>query len=73
MNRAERPFVPGQEARIVFGDGEFRVISPGSFVRCAVSGAAIRLEDLRYWSVARQEAYASPVEALIQEKRNGRG
>jgi hypothetical protein len=27
---------------------------------CAVSGAAIPLEALRYWSVTRQEAYASP-------------
>ncbi|MGI9511433.1 MAG: DUF2093 domain-containing protein, partial [Anderseniella sp.] len=29
------------------------------FVRCAVTNQAIRLDDLRYWSVDRQEAYAS--------------
>lgn len=40
-------------------DGEFRVLSQGEFVRCAVSGEPISLSDLRYWSVDRQEAYAS--------------
>ncbi|MDP9138537.1 MAG: DUF2093 domain-containing protein, partial [Pseudomonadota bacterium] len=36
----------------------------GEFVRCAVSGAPIRLEELKYWSVPRQEAYASAELAL---------
>jgi hypothetical protein len=40
-------------------DGEFQVISPGDFVRCAVTGEPIELPDLRYWSVELQEAYAS--------------
>jgi len=38
----------------------FRVLSPGKFVLCAVSGEAVPLDALRYWSVPRQEAYASP-------------
>jgi hypothetical protein len=37
----------------------FRVLAPGDHVLCAVTGAPIALEDLRYWSVDRQEAYAS--------------
>lgn len=37
----------------------FRVLSHGDHVPCAITGAPIPLEDLRYWSVARQEAYAS--------------
>lgn len=37
----------------------FRVLSPGTHVRCAVTGDAVSLETLRYWSVVRQEAYAS--------------
>jgi hypothetical protein len=37
----------------------FRVLSPGDHVVCAVTGARIALQDLRYWSVERQEAYAS--------------
>lgn len=38
----------------------FRVLSPGKFVLCAVSGEAVPLDALRYWSVVRQEAYATP-------------
>ncbi|WP_430912511.1 DUF2093 domain-containing protein [Methylobacterium sp. sgz302541] len=48
------------EAMVEYGDGTMRVVKPGSFVRCAVTGEAIPLDDLRYWSVERQEAYASP-------------
>lgn len=56
---------PGTEAKLDYLDGEFRVKTPGSFVRCAVTGVPIPLEDLRYWSVDRQEAYATP-EAVMQ-------
>jgi hypothetical protein len=38
----------------------FRVVRPGAFVLCAVSGERVPLDMLRYWSVDRQEAYASP-------------
>jgi hypothetical protein len=53
------------EAEIKYLDGDFRVVKPGAFVRCAVTGAVIPLEELKYWSVERQEAYASP-EAVAQ-------
>ncbi len=46
-------------ATLVYGPNGFRVVRPGRFVLCAVSGEAIALEELRYWSVDRQEAYAS--------------
>jgi hypothetical protein len=46
-------------ARLAYGPNGFRMLAPGDHVLCAVSGAAIALEDLRYWSVERQEAYAS--------------
>ncbi|HSG57656.1 MAG TPA: DUF2093 domain-containing protein [Paracoccaceae bacterium] len=35
------------------------MIRPGTFVLCAVTGVAVDLEELRYWSVERQEPYAS--------------
>jgi len=47
-------------ATLLFGPNSFRVIRPGHFVLCAVTGEPIALEALRYWSVERQEAYASP-------------
>jgi hypothetical protein len=34
-------------------------------VRCAVTGEAIPLDQLKYWSVERQEAYVSP-EAVLK-------
>ena len=54
INASERPAVLHYEAN------GFRVVSPGHHVVCAVSGAKIELEVLRYWSVTRQEPYASP-------------
>lgn len=56
MNRFEGP--GAGEAKVRYLDGDFQVVSPGSFVRCAVTGVAIPLDELKYWSVARQEAYA---------------
>ena len=47
-------------ATLIYGPNGFRVVKPGRFVACAVTGEAIPLEELRYWSVDRQEAYASP-------------
>ncbi|MFN4040438.1 MAG: DUF2093 domain-containing protein [Brevundimonas sp.] len=51
------------EAQLHYGDGEFVVLKPGGFVRCAVSGQRVPLEALRYWSAQRQEGYAGPAEA----------
>jgi len=53
-------------ATLHYGDGEFAVLKPGPFVLCAVSGRAIPLEALRYWSAERQEAYFGPAEALTR-------
>ena len=64
MNRMERPGRAG-EARLRYLDGDYQVLVPGAFVRCAVTGVPIPLEELKYWSVDLQEAYATP-EAVLQ-------
>ncbi len=46
-------------ATLFYQPNSFRVLSPGNHVICAVSAEAVPLEALRYWSVTRQEAYAS--------------
>lgn len=46
-------------ARLHYMANGFRVLAPGDYVLCAVSGAQIPLEDLRYWSVEHQQAYAT--------------
>lgn len=60
MNRFDKIFGLKGEAKIRYLDGEFQVVEAGDFVRCAVTGQKIPLAELRYWSVAQQEAYASP-------------
>ena len=59
MNRFEKFFGMKGEASVRYLPGEFQVMSPGDFVRCAVTGEPIALGDLRYWSVELQEAYVS--------------
>jgi hypothetical protein len=64
MNMMERG-VRGP-ASLQYLDGDYRVVAPGAYVICAVTGAQIALEDLRYWNVDLQEAYAN---AEIAAKR----
>lgn len=47
-------------AKLIYGPNEFRVVKAGNHVLCAVTGEPIPLEELRYWSAQRQEAYVSP-------------
>ena len=47
------------EARLRYLDADIQVLSPGNFVMCAVTGRKIPLQALRYWSVERQEPYAT--------------
>ena len=62
-----------REAKIQYLDGTFRLLSAGDHVRCAVTGVTIPLDELRYWSVARQEPYADAVASHEAELRAGRG
>ena len=48
------------QAQLQYLDGDFRVVSPGTYVTCAITGERIPLDELKYWSVDRQEAYANP-------------
>ena len=62
----------GHEARIHYLAGTFRMLGDGDHVRCAVTGVAIPLDELRYWSVARQEAYADAAASHEAEQRSRR-
>jgi hypothetical protein len=61
----------GRAARLHYLPGTFRVLSNGDHVLCAVTGARIRLHELRYWSVERQEAYVDAETSVEAEKRAG--
>ena len=60
-----------REAKIHYLDGTFRMLSAGDHVRCAITGVIIPLDELRYWSVERQEAYADASASLEAERRAG--
>lgn len=53
MSSASRP------AKLFYLPGSYRMLSAGDHVVCAASGARIALDELRYWSADRQEAYAT--------------
>lgn len=65
-------FTGHREAKIHYLDGTFRLLSAGDFVRCAMTGTIIPLDELRYWSVDRQEAYADAAASLEAERRAGK-
>ena len=46
-------------AKLHYTASSFRMLVSGDHVVCAVSGEVIPLDDLLYWSVAKQEPYAS--------------
>ncbi len=46
-------------ARLHYMANGFRMLATGDHVVCAVSGERIPLDELRYWSVERQQPYAT--------------
>ena len=65
MNRFDRRPPGAAEAQVEYFDGDFRIVRPGAFVRCAATGLPIPLEELRYWIVDEQSAFSSP-EAVLR-------
>jgi hypothetical protein len=71
LNRFDHRSPMAGEAEVKYLDGDFRVIRPGAYVRCAVTGVPIPLEELKYWSVELQEPYSSPDAVLKRFHDNG--
>ena len=63
--KTERP------ASLTYCHGEFFLDVAGDHVLCAVTNVAIPLDELKYWDVDLQEAYASPMAAIEKKKRIG--
>lgn len=55
MNAFDRDFTG--EAHLEYGDADYLILKPGSYVTCAVSGDKIPVAQLKYWSAELQEAY----------------
>lgn len=62
----------GRVAKLHYLDGNFRLLSDGDHVVCAVTGVMIPIDELRYWSVARQEPYADAAASLAAELREAK-
>jgi hypothetical protein len=60
----------GRLARLHYLPGTYRVLSHGDHVLCAVTRQPIPLGELKYWSVERQEAYATPEASLQAEGKD---
>ena len=65
MNRFEGP--GERPAKIRYLDGDFQILMPGNHVVCAITGNIIPIEELKYWSVERQEAYADAAASFRRE------
>ncbi len=60
------------EAVVHYGSADFTIMETGAYVVCAVTGDRIPLDQLRYWSHDRQEAYKDAAASLKAfQKANG--
>ena len=64
------PQKPPREAKIRYLDADYQIVSEGDFVRCAATGRAISLTDLRYWNVSRQQPFGSAELAFAERFRS---
>lgn len=58
----------GQLAKIRYLESDFQVLVPGTHVLCAITGDIIPLDELKYWSFDRQEAYVDAAASLKAEQ-----
>ena len=56
-------------AKLKYLPNNFKILEPGDYVECAVSGKKISLENLNYWNVDLQEAYYSYHEAFKKREK----
>ena len=59
----------GRTARVRYLPGTFRLLADGDHVVCAVTAQRIPLNELRYWSVERQEPYYDAAASIEAERR----
>ena len=52
------------EAAIHYGPADFTIMEAGNYVKCAVTGDKIPIDQLKYWSHERQEAYKDAAASL---------
>lgn len=69
MNRFEGS--GSREAKIRYLDADFQILLPGGYVTCAVTAKQIPIDELKYWSVDRQEPYVDATASFEGDRRAG--
>lgn len=54
-----------KEAKLIYGDGVFQIVERGTFVVCAITKKRIPINELKYWSVDKQEPYFDAESSFI--------
>lgn len=54
-------------AKLQYDTPDYHVVEAGNFVICAVTNKQIPLDELKYWSVERQEAYVNGAAMMKRE------
>lgn len=61
-----KQFMQGGEAFLHYTINDYKVVTPGSYVVCAVTAQKIPLGNLKYWSAEHQEAYVDAAAATAR-------
>ena len=61
----------GQLATVRYTEADFHVLAPGTHVICAITDKHIPLDELKYWSWKRQEAYIDAQASVQAEQKAG--
>ena len=57
-------------AKLKYLPNNFQIIENGDYVKCAVSGKEINIENLNYWNDELQEPYYSYREAFQKREKS---
>lgn len=60
-------FSDQKPAKLQYDTPDYYVVAAGNFVICAVTNKQIPLDELKYWSVERQEAYIDGAAMMKRE------
>ena len=63
-------FLDNKIAVLKYNHGEFDVVHDGQYVLCSIIVKKIDINEIKYWSVEKQEVYESAEIALLAHKRS---
>jgi len=67
-----KQFMQNGEAVLHYTISDYKVVTPGNYVVCAVTGQKTPLSNLKYWSAEYQEAYVDAAAATARAQERAR-